>query len=117
MDYKILLDLLKEVREDQKSHGKELAKQSAYLEDVDSNVKDLKVTVAKNTDDIFHHIRRTDLLEALHKDNQKKIEQTEMRVSALEEPVKAKEWLKKHIVAISGVVAAIATVLAFILRT
>lgn len=114
-DLEILLELLKEVREDQKQHGQALAKQSAYLENMDVDVKELKVTVARNTEDISHHIRRTDILEELHKDNQKKISQSEKRLERLEEPGKAISWLKKHIIAISGVIAAIASVLAFLL--
>lgn len=112
----ILLDLLKEVREDQKEHGKELSKQSAYLEGMDADVKELKSTVSKNTEDIAHHIRRTDILEKLHKDNQAKIAQGERRLDKLEEPGKAIEWLKKHIIAISGVIAAIASILVFLLN-
>ena len=112
-EMEILLDLLKEVREDQKNHGKELAKQSAYLENMDSDVKELKASVRQNTDDIAHHIKRTDMLEELHKDNQRKIELGEARLEKLEEPIKAKAWIKAHIVAILGVVGTIATILAF----
>jgi len=112
----ILLDLLKEVREDQKEHGKELSKQSAYLENMDVDVKELKTSVFKNTEDIAHHIRRTDLLQALHKENQTKIIQSEQRISKLEEPGKAIAWLRKHLIAITGVIAAIATILALFLN-
>jgi chromosome segregation ATPase len=112
-ELELLFDLLKEVREDQKEHGKTLAKQSAYLEGIDSDVKELKPVVAKNTEDISHHIMRTDILEALHRDNQKRIEQSESRLNKLEEPVKAKEWIKNHIVALLGVIGTIATILAY----
>lgn len=112
----LLLDLLKEVREDQKQHGKELSKQSVYLETMDADVKELKTTVSKNTDDIAHHIRRTDILEALHKDNQAKIERSEERLDKLEEPVKAKAWVKAHIVSIISVLTAIASIVALILE-
>lgn len=111
----LLLELLREVREEQKQHGKELVKQSTYLEGMDSDIKELKPVVQKNTEDISHHIRRTDLLEDLHRDNQKRIELSELRLQKLEEPVKAKAWLKKHIVAITGVIAAMTSILAFFL--
>jgi hypothetical protein len=112
----IILDLLKEVREDQKEHGKELSKQSAYLTSMDADIKEMKPIVSKNTDDIFYHIRRTDLLEQLHKDNQKKIALSEQRIAKLEEPVKAKEWLKKHIIAVSAVITAIISIVAALLK-
>mgnify|MGYP001607412613 CR=1 FL=1 len=112
----ILLSLLKEVREDQKQHGQELAKQSAYLEGMDSDVKGLKDTVSRNTNDISYHIKRTDILEQLHKDNQARINQGEQRLDKLEEPGKAIAWLKKHIITLSGVVAAIVSILAFFLN-
>lgn len=112
----ILLDLLKEVREDQKAHGKELSKQSAYLENMDTDVRELKSSVSKNTEDIAHHIRRTDILEKLHLDNQAKIAQGEIRINKLEEPGKAISWLKKHLIAITGVIATIVSILAFFLN-
>jgi chromosome segregation ATPase len=114
-ELELLFDLLKEVREDQKDHGKTLAKQSAYLEGIDSDVKELKPIVAKNTNDISNHMMRTDLLEDLHKDNQKRIELSEARLEKLEEPVKAKEWIKSHLVAILGVLGTIASILAYFL--
>ena len=111
----MLFELLTEVREDQKEQGKLLAKQSVYLENMDSDVKELKQTVSRNTEDIAHHIKRTDLLQDLHRDNQAKIEKSEERLNALEEPVKAKEWIKKHMVTITSVLAAIVSVAALIL--
>ena len=63
----IILRLLQEVREDQREHSKELAKQSVSL-------LKLETTVDKNTEDLKYHIRRTDILEDLHRDNQRKIE-------------------------------------------
>lgn len=115
-EMEILLGLLKEVREDQKQHGQELAKQSAYLEGMDFDVKELKSTVSKNTEDIAHHIRRTDVLEKLHRDNERRLSVNERKIERLEEPGKALSWLKKHLIAISGVVAAIISILAYFLQ-
>lgn len=112
----IILDLLKEVREDQKEHGKELNKQSAYLQTMDADIKEIKPVVAKNTEDIAYHIRRTDLLQDLHIDNQKRIEMSEQRIEKLEVPVKAKEWVKNHLVTISAVVTALASMAAFLIE-
>jgi hypothetical protein len=116
MDLKIILDLLQEVREDQKEHGKELSKQSVYLENMDADVKELKASVNINTADIAHHIRRTDILEDLHKDNQARIVSGEARLEKLEEPVKAKAWFKKHMIAISAIITALVSIAAMLLN-
>ena len=122
-DLKIVFELLKEVREDQKQQGVELAKQSVCLENLDTNVKELKVTVNKNTDDIAHHIRRTDLLQELHQDNQDKIQESvveidasKIRLDKLEEPVKARAWIKTHLVTISAVLTALVSIAAFLIE-
>lgn len=116
MDLKMLYDLLQEVREDQKQHSRELYKQSAYLENMDSDVKELKTTVGRNTEDIAHHIRRTDILQDLHKDNQRKIEMSEARIDKLEEPIKAKEWVKKNVIAISAIITTLISIAALLLN-
>lgn len=113
----LLLGLLKEVREDQKQHGKELSKQSVYLETMDADVKELKNTVGRNTEDIAEHIRRTDLLEKLHRDNQFKIESSEKRLDKLEEPKKAMAWVKAHLISLLAILASIATIVANILKS
>ena len=78
-DNKMIYDLLKEVREDQKKQGDELQEQSKCLLIVQGDLK--------------YHIRRTDILEDLHKDNQKKIELSEKRIDKLEAPNKASKYL------------------------
>lgn len=107
MNEKMLYDLLKEVREDQKKHGdmlgrhgEELAKQSVCIDNIQKDVGDMKKDIARNTDDVAEHMSRTDIaernlqmLQELHKDNQKRIAQNQDRIKKLEEPVKAKEWL------------------------
>jgi len=120
-DQKILFDLLKEVREDQKEHGKELAKQSAYLVSMDSDVKELKETVFVNTKDIAHHIARTDGLQTLHEDNKKRIDQADQmivlvqsRIDKLEEPKKALAWVKAHLVTIASILTAILSLAALV---
>jgi len=75
----MIYDLLKEVREDQKKQGDELKEQSKCLINVQSDLK--------------YHIKRTDMLEDLHKDNQKKIELSEKRIDLLEEPNKVSKYL------------------------
>ena len=110
----MLFELLKEVREDQKKHGNELAKQSAILDNLDSDVREMKTTVSKNTEDIAHHIRRTDVLQALYDSNITRINEAEGRLDKLEEPVKAKAWVKDHMVSILSVLTAIGSLAAFL---
>jgi len=115
-DIQIMLDLLKEMREDQKNQGNEISKHGVYLERLDSDVQEMKVTVSKNTEDVAEHMRRTDLLEKLHRDNQARIELNERRLDSLEEPVKARAFLKKHAFAIVSFLAALASVVALVLE-
>ena len=114
VDLKMLFELLKEVREDQKTHGMELAKQSAILDNLDNDVKDLKKTVARNTEDIAHHIRRTDGLQDLYDSNRTRITDVETRVGKLEEPVKAKAWIKSNLVSVISICTAIGSFIAFL---
>lgn len=118
MDEKMLYDLLKEVRDDQKKHGEilgkhgeELAKQSVCMKNVQKDVGEMKKTVAKNTEDVEKHIYRTDMLEELHKDNQTRISQNEERIIKLEEPVKAKQWFKENLKWVLTVAALSATLI------
>jgi chromosome segregation ATPase len=120
-DNGLIFDLLKEVREDQKEQGKELAKQSGYLVSMDSDVKELKQTVSVNTKDIAHHIARTDGLQTLHEDNKKRIDQADQmiammnnRIDKLEEPKKALAWVKAHLVTIASVLTAILSLIALV---
>ena len=105
----LIIKLLEEVRVDQKEHTKELTKQSISLVSLESTVK-------KNTEDLIYHIRRTDMLEELHKDNSKKIQKNEKRIMTLEEPQKAAEYLKKNWKFYTGAIIAILTILSGIAK-
>ena len=63
-DNKIMLDLLKEVRDEQKEQGKSLVQ--------------MQTDTARNADSLEEHMRRTDALELLHKDNEERIEALEV---------------------------------------
>lgn len=118
----MLYDLVKEIREDQKKHGEELAKQSVSLNSLGAEQTEIKK-------DLKYHIKRTDevqesnkMLTELHQDNQKKIQQNETRIKLLEEPIeekkavdKYKERLRKHWkywLGIGGIIAGIVSKLA-----
>jgi glutamate synthase domain-containing protein 1 len=110
-DNKLIYDLLKEMREDQKQQGEkqseqgeELVKQRVCLDNVRKDIKKIQEDVAENKEDWRTHMKRTDVLEQLHKDNQKRIEELEVqskkkdeRIRKLERPVIAKAWLKENV--------------------
>lgn len=133
MDNKTIYDLLKEMREDQKEHGKSiqesekvLVKQSEQLGAVQKDIEQMKIDVADNKDGLLEHMRRTDILEKLHEnaqklhiDNAKKIYELEKlhidnskRIEKLEEPQKAKDWLKKNYLNVVSIITATASILA-----
>lgn len=73
--------LLKQVLEEQKEQNKSLTKIEVSFAKMEANVE-------KNTEDLAYHIKRTDVLEQLHKDNQSRIEK-------LEQPLSVKDLAKK----------------------
>ena len=120
MDYKMIYDLLKELRVDvkdvkneQKSHGEELIRQSVCLNNLEKDVH-------RNTNNVEIHMKRTDaveeslfLLRELHQDNQKKIGTSEdkidhnkKRIDSLEEPRKVRGLLKKYYLGMIGIISA-----------
>lgn len=85
----IIIELLKEVREEQKDQSKSLTK--------------LEVDVARNADDLKDHMRRTDILEGLHLSNQTRIE-------TLEEPTKVRKYIIKRVLIIGSIAGAIVAI-------
>ena len=126
----LLLELLKEVREDQKDHGKtlskqseELVRQSACLDSVQKDMKEVKVDLSKNTADVAEHVRRSNLLEDLHKDNEKRLMKLEdeskkkdERLEKLEAPEKAKAWLKKNYLAAGSIIISILSIITMLAK-
>lgn len=82
MDNNVIYDLLKEVREELSEQKEQYAEHGKCLVQIQSDLK--------------YHIKRTDLLEDLHKDNLTQIKQNKERLERLEEPVKAKKYLFKR---------------------
>lgn len=85
--------MLKEVREDQKS--------------LSHSVISIDKTLERNTASLEEHMRRTDALEMLHKDN-------EQRIQNLEAPHKAVKTMKETIVGLGKTGAAILAIGSFI---
>ena len=129
-DTKIILDLLQELKNDQKEHGKitqsqagELVRLTVCLENLELDTGDIKKDISEIKTDVAYHIHRTDILEQLHLDNQKRIEKLEKeahdeqaRLQKLEEPGKAKAWLRENYLTTTGIVIAGLTVASMLLR-
>lgn len=119
-DIKIALDLIKEVREDQRDIKEGLLEQTVLFrehikqdEEMYHEIKNINSTLFRNTLDLERHIMRTDILQ----DDQAKIVDTletireafksmTKRVEVLEEPEKAKAYLYKKWMKIFKIVGA-----------
>lgn len=88
---KIVYDLVKEVREEQR--------------EIRNDINDIKHTLAVNTNSLQEHMRRTEVLEGLYYNHQS-------RISELEEPKKIREAILKRYIKVAGVITATLTVLA-----
>jgi hypothetical protein len=77
----MIYDLLQELRKEFSDHREEAVKQSKDIAEIKADLK--------------YHIKRTDLLEDLHKDNAAQIKTNNKRLEMLEEPKKAKKYLLK----------------------
>jgi hypothetical protein len=89
-DDKIMYDLLKEVRNDQKRQHLESVAQGKCLVEIKGDLK--------------YHIKRTDILEDLHNDNQAGITKNSERIQKLELPGKSRAYLAKWWKAITSVI-------------
>lgn len=89
MDLNHLFELMQEIREEQKEQGKTLTKLEVTFAKMEGSVE-------KNTEDLEYHIKRTDILEELHRDNAKRIER-------LEQPLSVSELLKKTVTIAAGI--------------
>lgn len=104
MSDKLMLDLLKEVRVDQKKQGEEQTKQGVCLNILQKDCSEMKTTIAKNTANLAEHMSRTVRLEEKDEDKQERLEK-------LEEGPKAKAWFKKNIKNLLIILGAAATVI------
>lgn len=116
MDYKIIYELLKEVRKSQQEQGEKIVKQGVSLENVEKLLDDLKKITDENTENVAYHIHRTDLLEREHSKVMDVLNSVCKRVDVLEEPIKAKAWFKRKYVSIISVVTAILSLIALVSR-
>lgn len=77
------------------------------MNDLKLDIATIKESQIRMEEDIRHHIKRTDLLEELHKDNARRIE-------LLEEPIKAQTYLKNKIILWGKVSGAVLSIIAAI---
>lgn len=84
------------------------------LDLVIDRIDDLKDSTESRLDSIdfnlAEHMRRTDILEELHRDNQKKIELQQQDIETLKEPQKAMHFIKRVVVYVGVVSAGIVSV-------
>ena len=115
MDDKMVYDLLKEVRDEQREQGKSLSR-------MEFDISNIKVDVKRNTDDLILHMAQTQTVKELHAQNEKRIELNEKhlygavgvadddgligKVSKLEEPSNFKAYLYKHSMKVFKIIAA-----------
>lgn len=69
------------------------------MDEVKQDIKDIRDCQIRMEEDLKHHIKRTDILEDLHKDNEK-------RIVKLEQPMSVKQLIK----IMSGTVMFVSTV-------
>ena len=110
----IIYGLLKEVRECQQKQNKEIIEQGVCLKNVEVNISEIKQSVSKNTEDVAEHIHRTNLLEENQVEMAETLNDHDKRIEGLEEPVKARAWLKKHYLSIGSMVTALLSLIALI---
>lgn len=89
-----------------------LKKMDEKLDSHTDTLARLEVNVERNSDDLAHHIARTDLLEEQVELNKKSLES---RISILEEPGLVSKFLSNKIVKISGITAAVYGIYKFLL--
>ena len=132
MEDKIIYDLLKEVRDDQKEYNGILTKQSITLDSFNKEIVQIK-------EDLKYHIERTDMLSDLHEDNARQIEinkneleesirktqilddllreykeEFSKKIETVEEPMKAREYLIKNWKMYTGMIITLLTIITMI---
>ena len=96
----MIYDLLKQDREETTDFRKEV--RTSHKE-TGERLSKIETTTEVQTTQIAEHMRRTDLLENLHKDNEK-------RIVVLEEPAKTFSTLKKWLLGVAVIAGAIVTI-------
>lgn len=97
------------IKEDQAKINTTLKYQKEILERLSKDID-------KNTQDLEHHIKRTDILEILYKDSFQEVEKVEARLDIIEEPIKAAAYITKKWKLYTGVLIVIISIVGAILK-
>lgn len=97
-------DFRKEVRQSHKETGEKLTKLES---ETSERLTKIEATNDAQNVQLAEHMRRTDILEDLHRDNEK-------RIVKLEEPGKVRKWMSDNIITVAKVAGAIMTIGGFI---
>lgn len=100
----LIYDLLKTDREESAEFRKEVRENH---KDIQERLTRIEILDDVQNEQLAEHIRRTELLEELHKQN-------EERISRLEEPSKAKKLLKKWLIGAGAIAGAIVSIIGLI---
>ena len=111
-----MLEIIKDIRDNQRKNSEELLKQTVTLTKMEADVR-------RNADDLVEHKRRSEAnekliginttliekhavaLENLHKDNEVKIQANKDDIDELKKPVEAKKYMYKKYMKIGGAVS------------
>lgn len=95
----LIVDRIDDLKDDLKKHE---SREDANFKRIDNHLE----TYNKQ---LTEHMRRTDVLEQLHMDNQN-------RIKILEKPSLAKEYIYKHIIKIGVILGVVATILTVVIK-
>lgn len=104
-------DFRKEVRASHKETSDKLNKLETETAE---RLSKIELLDEQQNTQLAEHMRRTDILEKLHIDNQDKIKSNDDRITVLEEPGKVRRYIKNNIVTIAKVTGALMTIGAFV---
>lgn len=90
-------DFRKEVRD---SHNRTDEKLTKIETETSERLSKIEGTTQVHNEQLAEHMRRTDILESLHRDN-------EARIIKLEEPGKFRAYMRKHIIIIGKIAGAL----------
>ena len=110
MDNKMVMELLKEMRQEQIKQGNCLSAQVVCISNIEKNVDINTKNLEKHMDRTRAVERNNEILTELHLSNQIRIEKNETRIEKLEIPVKVREYISKRWVKISATVIGVLTI-------
>jgi DNA repair exonuclease SbcCD ATPase subunit len=102
--------ILKEIKRFDQNHRDVMAS----LDKIKEEQHEQSNTLIRNTASLEEHIRRTEILERLHEENVRRIDEIDERLDEAEKPQIAISAIKKLIIGIGSVAAAAAAIIKFL---